>query len=266
MIDLGQMCTKVCDCVLETAEMIRNERKSFSVDSGVEVKGHSNFVTYIDKLSEKKLVGHLSELLPEAGFLAEEGTSSKKGEVYNWVIDPIDGTTNFIHGLTPYAISIALMRNNEVVIGVVYEISHGELFYAWEGSKAYLDHQEIKVTPVSEHQNALIATGFPYTAFNKMEKYQACLRDLMEQTGGVRRLGSAAIDICYIACGRFEAFWEYGLHPWDVAAGVLILKQAGGKITDFDREDDYIFNGEIIAANANYFNKFYEIVHQHFAD
>lgn len=265
-MDLRQLCNQVCDCVLETAQMIRNERESFSAESGVEIKGHSNFVTYIDKLSEKKLVEQLSVLLPEAGFLAEEGTSDKRGEVYNWVIDPIDGTTNFIHGLTPHAISVALMRKNEVVIGVVCEISHNELFYAWEGSQAFLNHKVITVTSVSEHQNALIATGFPYTSFNKMEKYQSCLRELMEKTGGVRRLGSAAIDICYVACGRFEAFWEYGLHPWDVAAGVLILKQAGGVITDFDHDGNYIFNGEIIVANTNYFDKFYEIVHRHFGN
>lgn len=263
MINLEQLCSQVCECVLETVEMIKKERESFSADTGVEVKGHSNFVTYIDKLSEEKLVGHLSLLLPEAGFIAEEGTSTKKGEVYNWVIDPIDGTTNFIHGLTPHAISVALMRNNDVVIGVVCEISHGELFYAWEGSKAFLNDKVITVTSVNEHQNALIATGFPYTSFNKMEKYQDCLRELMEKTGGVRRLGSAAIDICYTACGRFEAFWEYGLHPWDVAAGVLILQQAGGRITDFDHGNGYIFNGEIIAANDNYFDKIYEIVNHH---
>ena len=263
MMNLEQLCNKVCECVLETVEMIRKERETFSAESGVEVKGHSNFVTYIDKLSEKKLVGHLSDLLPEAGFIAEEGTSIKKGEVYNWVVDPIDGTTNFIHGLTPHAISVALMRDQEVVIGVVCEISQGELFYAWEGSKAYLNHKEISVTSFQEHTSALIATGFPYTSFNKMEMYQHCLRELMEKTGGVRRLGSAAIDICYVACGRFEAFWEYGLHPWDVAAGILILKQAGGKVSDFDGNDDYIFNGEIIATNASYFGKFYEIVNRH---
>ena len=262
-MDLEKLCKSVCRCVNQTAEMIRKERENFSIDSGVEVKGHSNFVTYIDKLSEEKLVDELSKLLPEAGFIAEEGTSNRKGEVYNWVIDPIDGTTNFIHGLTPHAISVALMRNNEVVLGVVEEISHNELFYAWEGSKAYLNNEVISVTPISDHQNALIATGFPYTSFGKMEKYQLCLRELMETTGGVRRLGSAAIDICYIACGRFEAFWEYGLHPWDVAAGVLILKQAGGLITDFKGGNDYIFNGEIIAGNHNYFSKFYEIVSRH---
>ena len=136
MIDLEKLCQQVKECVIETAQMIKEERKNFSNQRDIEVKGHSNFVTHIDKLSEKKLVKALSELLPESGFIAEEGTSNKKGEKYNWVIDPIDGTTNFIHGLSPHAISIALMRDNKVVLGVVYEISHGEMFYSWQGGKA----------------------------------------------------------------------------------------------------------------------------------
>ena len=263
MTDLKQLCVDVRKCVLETAEMIRNERKHFKAKSGVEVKGHSNFVTYIDKLSEEKLVSTLSELLPESGFIAEEGTSSKKGEVYNWVIDPIDGTTNFIHGLTPYAISVALMRNSELVLGVVYEISHDEMFYAWEGSKAYRNDEVISVSENSEHQEALIATGFPYYDMGKLQPFMNSMIEVMEKTAGVRRLGSAAMDICYVACGQFEAFWEYGLHPWDVAAGALILKQAGGKVCDFNGDDGFLFNGELVASNSNYFSNFYEIIHHH---
>ena len=263
MMDLKQLCAEVRKCVLETAEMIREERKSFTAKSDVEVKGHSNFVTYIDKFSEKKLVNALSELLPESGFIAEEGTSDKKGEVYNWVIDPIDGTTNFIHGLAPYAISVALMRHDELVIGVVYEIPHGEMFYAWEGSKAYMNDEVISVSDNSEHQEALIATGFPYYDMGKLQPFMDSMVEVMEKTGGVRRLGSAAMDICYVASGQFEAFWEYGLHPWDIAAGALILKQAGGKICDFNGGDGFLFNGEIIASNSNYFSNFYEIIHHH---
>lgn len=262
-MDLQQLCEKVRQSVLNTASMIREERKSFSQQSGVEVKGHSNFVTYIDKLSEERLVKELSELLPEAGFIAEEGTSTKKGKVYNWIIDPIDGTTNFIHGLSPHAISVALMKNDTIILGVIYEISHGEMFYAWEGSKAYLNGEEIKVTENGEHQDALIATGFPYYDLGLLDKYLKSMVEVMEKTSGVRRLGSAAIDICYVACGRFEAFWEYGLHSYDVAAGVIILKQAGGKVCDFNGGEDYLFGGQIIATNTKYFSKFYEIVHKH---
>lgn len=266
IIDLNLLCGKVRECVLETAEIIRKERTNFSINSDVEIKGHSNFVTYIDKLSEEMLVKHLADLLPQAGFIAEEGTSTKKGETYNWIIDPIDGTTNFIHGLTPHAISIALMRNETLIMGVVYEISHGEMFYAWEGSKAFLNDKEIVVSTNSEHQQALIVTGFPYYDFGKLEKYIDSLKEIMAKTSGVRRLGSAAIDVCYVACGRFEAFWEYGLHAWDIAAGCFILQQAGGKVCDFNGNDKYLSNGEIIATNNSYYNKFYEIVHRHLAN
>ena len=262
-MDLKKICFEVQECVIETAKMIRHERETFSAQTGIEIKGHSNFVTYIDKLSEEKLVGFLADLIPEAGFIAEEGTSNKKGEAYNWVIDPIDGTTNFIHGLSPHAISIALMRHNDIVLGVVYEIQHGEMFYAWEGSKAFLNDKVITVSETGHHQGALVATGFPYSSFGKIEPYFKTMREIMEKSSGLRRLGSAAIDICYVACGRFEAFWEYGLQPWDVAAGALILQQAGGKVCDFNGTEKFIFNGEIIATNTNYFNNFYEIVKRH---
>ncbi|HOO84255.1 MAG TPA: inositol monophosphatase family protein [Prolixibacteraceae bacterium] len=263
MIEYEKICAKVREIVLQTAQMIKNERQNFSALHNVEIKGHSNFVTHIDKLSEQMLVTKLSALIPEAGFIAEEGTSTKKGEIFNWVIDPIDGTTNFIHGLPPHAISVALMENEEVVIGVVLEISGGEIFYAWKNSQAFCNEKVIQVTNFSEHQQALIATGFPYYDMGKLETYMATMREIMAKTSGLRRLGSAAIDLCYVACGRFEAFWEYGLHPWDVAAGALIIERAGGKVCDFNGNNKYLFNGEIIATNTNYFNNFYEIVHRH---
>ncbi len=262
-IDLKLLCDKVCVLLAQTAEMINHERENFRGSKGIEVKGHSDFVTYIDKMSEMKLVDELGQLLPEAGFIAEEGTSTKKGETYNWVIDPIDGTTNFIHGLTPHAISVALMRNKQIVLGVVHEISHNEVFKAWEGSLAFLNDKQIGVSTAAEHQQALIATGFPYYDLDRVEIYLDSMREIMQKTTGIRRLGSAAIDICYVACGRFEAFWEYGLHPWDMAAAALILERAGGKVCDFNNTPAYLFSGDIIAANDAYFDKFYEIVHKH---
>jgi myo-inositol-1(or 4)-monophosphatase len=262
-VKLEDLSEKVLKIVKETGLYIKSEGTRFSAQNDVEIKGHSNFVTYIDKTSERMLVASLGNLLPGSGFIAEEGTSDSKGEVYNWIIDPLDGTTNFIHGLTPHSISVALMQNNEIVLGVVYEISHDEMFYALKGGRAFLNGIPILVTENTEHQQALIATGFPYYALNRMDDYLSCMRELMEKTSGIRRLGSAAIDLCYVACGKFEAFWEYGLHPWDVAAGAFIVQQAGGKVTDFKGGDSYLFSGEIIAANTVYFNKFYEIVNKH---
>ncbi|MBN1927037.1 MAG: inositol monophosphatase [Prolixibacteraceae bacterium] len=261
MIDYKETCLKVQAIVKECGEFIRNESSRFRSATDVETKGHSNFVTYVDKTSEKMLVESLGKLFPGSGFIAEEGTSEVKGERYNWIIDPLDGTTNFIHGLPPHSISVALTEGHELVIGVVYEITLDELFYAWKGSKAYLNNKPIEVSKHKEHQQALIATGYPYYDFGLMEKYFLVLKEFMEKTSGVRRLGSAAVDLCYVACGRFEAFWEYALHPWDVAAGSFIIKQAGGIVTDFNGGEGFLFNGDIIASNEQYFNKFYEIVH-----
>jgi myo-inositol-1(or 4)-monophosphatase len=263
-MELKDLCAKAISIVKETGFYILSERANFSAQNDVELKGHSNFVTYVDKNSERQLVLKLGNLLPGSGFIAEEGTSNSKGEIYNWVIDPLDGTTNFIHGLPPYSISVALMQNSEVILGIVYEISHGEMFHSIKGGGAFLNGSPIKVSTLYEHQQALIATGFPYYDFNKMENYLLCLKEIMETTSGLRRLGSAAIDLCYVACGKFEAFWEYGLNPWDVAAGAFIVQQAGGKVSDFAGRNNYLFGNEIIATNALYYNNFYEIVNKHF--
>ncbi|HLC83840.1 MAG TPA: inositol monophosphatase family protein, partial [Bacteroidia bacterium] len=215
--------------------------------------------------AEKRIVEKLAFLLPEAGFIAEEGTSSKKGEIYNWVIDPLDGTTNFIHGVPCFAISIALMRKEELVLGVIYEINFAECFYAWEGSKAYLNGKEINVTKTAKLADSLLATGFPYYDYNRMDDYMELFNYFMKNTHGLRRLGSAATDLAYVACGRFEGFYEYSLQPWDVAAGAFIVQQAGGKVTDFKGEKNYIFGKEIVAGNAAFFDEFLDVVKKHFS-
>ena len=258
-MDLQELCIKAKQLIEETGLFLKSERQQFQSEK-IEVKGKSDYVTYLDKASEKKLVEGLSILLPEAGFIAEEGTSTKKGEVYNWIIDPIDGTTNFIHGLTPHSISVALMRNDTLILGIVHEISHSETFYAWEGSKAYCNDKEISVSQHATHQAALVATGLPYTNFSQQEKYMEALTFFMENTQGIRRLGSAAIDLAYVACGRFEAFWEYGLHPWDVAAGAFLIQQAGGQLCDFNSGNDFLFGGNIVAANSAYFDTFSSVI------
>ncbi len=258
-IDLKEVCKAARKLVIETGNFLNKERQHFQSDK-IEVKGKSDYVTYLDKASEERLVKGLSTLLPEAGFIAEEGTSDKKGEVYNWIIDPIDGTTNFIHGLTPHAISVALMHDKTLVMGIVHEISHGETFYAWEGSKAYRNGEEVSVTDKAKHQEALVATGLPFTNFSQRDNFMNTLSFFMENTQGIRRMGSAAIDLAYVACGRFEAFWEYGLHPWDIAAGAFLIQQAGGQLCDFNGDDDYLFSGNVVAANSNYFKTFSEVV------
>lgn len=262
-MNLQTLCQEVCLLSKEVGIFIKNERHKFTTEN-VEVKGKNDFVSYVDKTAEKLLVEKLSTLFPEAGFIAEEGTSTKKGDIYNWIIDPLDGTTNFIHGIPCFAISIALMKENTLVLGVIYEINFDECFYAWEGSKAYLNDKEISVSKAAKLSDSLIATGFPYYDYERMDEYLTLFRYFMKNTHGLRRLGSAATDLAYVACGRFEGFYEYSLQPWDVAAGAFIVKQAGGKVSDFKGGNDFVFGKEIVAGNSASFDEFLNAVKDHF--
>ncbi|MDR2847575.1 MAG: inositol monophosphatase [Bacteroidales bacterium] len=259
MIDYQHLCLKSCEIAQQAGAFIRREALGFSSNK-IEVKGVHNFVSYVDKGAEKMIVEQLRLLLPEAGFITEEGTDNTRGDRFNWVIDPLDGTTNFIHGLPPYAVSIGLLDNERLVVGVVYEVTSDECFYAWENGGAYLNGAAIHVSDKPSVQDALIGTGFPYYNFELMRPYMDCLEYLMRNSHGVRRLGSAATDLSYVACGRFEVFYEYNLSPWDVAGGALILSEAGGKISDFSGGDNYIFGKEIVATNANIADEFLSII------
>ncbi len=232
----------------------------------VEAKGLNNFVTYVDKTAEERIMSGLEKLLPEAGFIAEETENTRKGERYNWVIDPLDGTTNYIHGIPLYSISIALLDNEKVVMGMVHEANLNETFYAWKDSPAYLNGHKIGVSKAEKLSDSLMATGFPYYDYSKLNPYLALFKYLMQNTHGIRRLGSAAVDLAYTACGRFEGFYEYGLNSWDVAAGAFIVQQAGGMVTDFNGDDDFIFGREIIATNRFIHHEFLEVLKSFFMD
>ena len=214
----------------------------------------------MDKKAEQILVSGLSKLLPESGFIAEEGTSVKHGETYNWVIDPVDGTTNFIHGVYPFAISVALIEKEELIAGIVYEFGLDEYFYSWKGGGAWLNGNPIKVSEVSTVGQALIATGFPYTNFTYLKEFMNSMDYFMKNSHGLRRLGSAATDIAYVACGRYDGFYEYGLNPWDIAAGILLVREAGGEVSDFNGNKEPLFSGDIICANRNNFAEFQNTV------
>lgn len=254
-MNLESICQQVTELTKHVGQFILEERKKNN-ELNIEVKGLHDFVTYVDKTAEEKIVRELKQILPEAGFIAEEGTSTEKGEKYNWIIDPLDGTTNYIHGLTPFAISIALKENDNIVLGVVHELGLDECFYAWQGSPAYLNGNKIKVSDKKTIEESLIATGFPYYDYQRINPFLETLVFFMENSHGIRRLGSAATDLAYVACGRFEAFYEYSLSPWDVAAGAFIVQQAGGKVSDFNGENNYIFGKEIIATNKFVFDDF----------
>ncbi|MFZ4582724.1 MAG: inositol monophosphatase family protein [Paludibacter sp.] len=244
-----ELTLQVCQIARTTGNFMAEERKTFD-DSKIEVKGVHDLVSYVDKTAEIRIIEALQNLLPDAGFIAEEGTNNKRGERYNWVIDPLDGTTNYIHGLPIYSVSIALLDNNELVVGVVYEVGHDECFFAWKGGGAFLNGKSISVSTRCEIGNALLATGFPYSDFSRLDSYVKMFKWAMTSARGVRRLGSAAADLAYVACGRFDAFWEYDLKPWDVAAGALIVTEAGGKVTDYKGGSEYLYGKEIVATNG----------------
>ena len=247
-MDLLSIEKNVIDLSSEVANFIRTERLHFD-HSRIEQKDtFTNLVSYVDKESEKKLVTALKKILPGAGFLAEEGTDSKSENEYLWIIDPLDGTTNFLHGVPIFAISIALMRKDKPVLGVVYEVSHDECFHAIENGKAYCNDKEIRVSPISSLDESLLATGFPYYHTEKKDQYLDIIKTFLEKTHGIRRLGSAAIDLAYVACGRLEGFFEYDLKAWDVAGGTFILQQAGGKVSDFKGGDNFLYGGELCAS------------------
>jgi myo-inositol-1(or 4)-monophosphatase len=247
-MSLKHITYQVSEIAIKVGDFIKEECKKFN-QNAIEVKSKNSLVSYVDKTAEKRIVEFLEILLPEAGFIAEEGTSDKKGEHYNWIIDPLDGTTNFMHGLPTYCVSIALQLDNEIVLGVVYEPNNQECFSAWKGGGAFLNNKPINVSPTAKVKDSLFATGFPYYDYDKLNGYMETLKWLMHETRGIRRIGSAAVDLSYVACGRFEGFYEYSLNAWDVAAGALIVIEAGGVVTDFKGGSDYIFGREIIASN-----------------
>ncbi len=262
-MDYEKLCKQVIEISKTTGNFIKSE--TGKINSGnIETKSLNSFVTYVDKNAEKLIVEKLKKILPEAGFIAEENTETKLAKTYNWIVDPLDGTTNFIHGLEPFSVSIALRENDKIVIGVVYEAGKKECFYAWKDSSAFLNGNEIKVTETDKLSDSLIATGFPYYDFSKNKPILESLEYLMKNSHGIRRLGSAATDLAYVACGRLEAFYEFGLSPWDVAAGAFIVQRAGGKVCDFKKGNDYLFGREIVASNSNIFEEFYKVIRKFF--
>jgi myo-inositol-1(or 4)-monophosphatase len=244
--ELEKICCEVIGVAKMAGDFIQEESKKFTLDN-IEHKSAKDLVSYVDKESEKLIVKKLKAILPEAGFITEEGTEAENKKPLTWVIDPLDGTTNFLHKLPTYSVCIALMLNEEILIGVVNDPNLGECFYAWKGGGAYCNDQRIKVSEISTLENSLVAIGFPYNLLNRQDQYFQVLNHLVGNTHGLRRLGSAAIDLCYVACGRFEGYFEYNVHIWDIAAGVLIVKEAGGKVCDYKGGNNYLYGAELLA-------------------
>ena len=266
MKDLKTMCSEVQNVARETGQFIFNEQKKLD-NKNIETKsGNSDLVTNIDKESEEQIVKKLREIFPEAGFITEEEITRDEEKEYNWIIDPLDGTTNFVHGLPPYAVSIALAKGTEMQLGVVYEIPADKNYYAWKGGGAYCQDEKISVTSTDSLSNALITTGFPYSGYENVKMMMNTLEYLIQNSHGMRRLGSAAVDLAYLASGKIDIFYEVGLHVWDVAAASLIVKEAGGHVSDFSGGTDYLYGGELAATNKNLNNNFLNILQKFFRE
>lgn len=241
---------RVCEISRRAGKYIERESVNFNIDDAKQ-KGIHDFVSYVDLKTEEQLVDELGKLLPEAGFLTEEGTSSKDSEEYLWIIDPLDGTTNFMHGLSPYSISIALSKENDILLGVILNPANNEIFYAFRDGGAWLNGERIMVSQSHDLSSSLIATGFPTSNYSRLAGLMQCIEYLIRNTHGVRRMGSAAIDLAYVACGRIDGFFEYGLNKWDVAAGIIIVREAGGEISSFSGDKSDINGSEVLASNQN---------------
>jgi myo-inositol-1(or 4)-monophosphatase len=250
--------------VERSADFIQNQLGNVE-NQQIETKALNSLVSYVDKKAEEMLVEGCMKILPEAGFITEEETIEKSADKeWLWIIDPLDGTTNFLHSLPFFSISVALQHRGKTVMGLVCEVNRRELFYAIKNEGAFLNGKKISCSQTEKLADSLLATGFPYYDFGRRDAYMKLLGELMPKCRGIRRLGSAALDLAYTACGRFDAFFEYSLAPWDVAAGAFIVEEAGGIVTDFSGGDNYLYGKEIFATNRGINKEMSELIQSHF--
>lgn len=233
-------------------------RENIDKSSTIFFKGTVDLVTNFDNQSQEAIFKHLSSCFPGHDFLAEEGLNKEEGAGFRWIFDPLDGTTNYAHNFPIFCVSIALERKGEIVLGVVYDPMRKEMFSAIKGEGAFLNGKEIKVSSVDDLDKSLIATGFPYDIRVSEVNNIVHFNNFLTRVQGIRRCGSAAMDLCYVACGRFDGFWELKLQPWDMAAGALVAQEGGGRISDFKNHEFSIFDSEILATNG--------LIHQQMVD
>ena len=264
---LEELTRGVCEIAKQAGAYIREERRKFSLES-VERKHAHDYVSYVDKGSEKQIVSALRQLLPEAGFITEEGTTkmeegrckmeedsaiSPQSSSLTWVVDPLDGTTNFIHQYAPYAVSIALLQGKEILIGVVYEVCHDECYCAWKGGGAYVElkGESLKLSVSNQKiQDALLCLQLPYNS----DAYKPVIKHLIDKlygnVGSIRMCGSAAMALCYVASGRYDGYAEKYIGQWDFMAGALIVKEAGGMVTNYEGSEDFTQGNNVVATNG----------------
>lgn len=257
--DWSSVLDQTASLCRQTGQFIASQRRNVQAEQ-VETKSLNSLVSYVDKEAEKRLVEGLRTIFPEAGFITEEETVAQEPREWHWIIDPLDGTTNFLFDLPIFAVSVALYHEKQAQIAVVYEVGQDELFTASAGGGAFCNGRRIKVSNQSQLSKTLIATGFPYYDFERLKEFNELLAHFYTHTRGVRRLGSAATDLAYVAAGRFNGFFEYGLSSWDVAAGILLVEEAGGKVSDFRGGQEAIDRQEIVASSGAIFDEFQALV------
>ncbi|MGA0116104.1 MAG: inositol monophosphatase family protein [Burkholderiales bacterium] len=228
----------------------------------VREKAANDFVSEVDREAEQAIIRTLHEAYPKHSILAEESGASGNSE-YQWIIDPLDGTTNFLHGFPQYAVSIALAHRGIVTQAVVYDPTRNDLFTASKGGGAFLNDTRIRASKRDHLKPALIATGFPYRQLEHLEAYLGMMRDIIKNTAGIRRPGSASLDLAYVAAGRVDGFWELGLSKWDIAAGALLITEAGGMVGDLQGNDGYLDSGNIVAGNPKVFAQLLPLIAPH---
>ena len=228
----------------------------------VDQKGKNDYASEVDRMAERDIINIIKSAYPEHAILAEE-SGQHQGNDFVWVIDPLDGTTNFLHGFPQYAVSIALKHKGKLEVGVIYDPLRDELFTAKRGGGAMLNNRRLRVTNQSSLKGALIGTGFPFKTDQHLDAYVGMFRAITKDSAGIRRAGAAALDLAYVAAGRLDGFWEIGVMEWDVAAGILLIKEAGGVVTDFSFNDNYLESGNVIAGRPKMHQVLYKLIAPH---
>ncbi len=250
----------------ESGAAVLTEHFGKIIPEDIREKKQNDFLTFVDELAEQTIIDVIRSTFPEHGFLAEETGETQNQSPFQWIIDPLDGTKNYISGIPIFAVSIALRTQSGISTGVIYDPVRNEMFYAEKNRGAFLNDRMIRVNQTGILDRSLLATGFPFRYKSLLGQYMDCFEDIFRHTSGARRMGAAAIDLAYVACGRFEGFWELGLKPWDVAAGSLIIAEAGGHVSDFWNTDDYLFNSFAVATNGKIHDDLLNIIRKHFPE
>lgn len=248
---------------LAAGEILMGNLGSLS-HSDIGTKGMNDFVTRVDRESEETIVGILRKGTPDFDILTEETPPEGSRSPYRWIIDPLDGTTNYIHSFPCFAVSIALAERESMVLGVVLDPQRGELFLAERGKGAFLNNRRICASKCKELGTSFLATGFPFREHTRIDPYLRVFKEMFLRSSGVRRAGSAVLDLAYTACGRFDGFWEMGLSPWDVAAGSLLITEAGGMVSDWNGGNDYLFGKTIVGSNGLIHREMLTIIRDHY--